>query len=38
MHRISKKVVTLHARKAIWWLKSPDARESGESLELYLQL
>jgi hypothetical protein len=38
MHRISKKVVTLQARKAIWWLMPPDVRESGESPELYLQL
>ena len=38
MQKKKKKVVTLHARKAIWWLKPPDARESGESPELYLQL
>ena len=26
------------AERAIWWLMPPDARESGESPELYLQL
>jgi hypothetical protein len=35
---IEKSCTFAAIKLAIWWLKPPDVRESGENPELYLQL